>query len=277
MILTKRDLQLIEILADYGIFSTDLIIKRVFNSIDYSSVLKRLRILEKNNFIRRAGLLENKENVWAVTNKASNYHASTHFKSYWTHANLNHDLKIVKLRLLFEQIGIAKKWIPEHVIRSMIYQKYSLREAKKKLIPDGILECKINKKIESFAIELELNLKSQKRYQQIISLYQWKNDLHGILYIVPSHRILKKLQEIWSKFAVRANELKIFFLVLSELENLREHAYIYSNDRPILMKEMFPEVSHSLAHWVGSEVVLEKTLIIDSSSQFQSSFSDYQT
>lgn len=172
MILTKRDLNLIETLADYGLFSTDLIVKKIFNNIDYSTVLRRLRILETQKLIRRAGLLSNKENVWAITPKASKYHTINHFKTYWNHANLNHDLKLVKLRIFFEELGIVKRWIAEHVIRSMIYQKHSLRDAKKKLIPDGILECSLDQTVRSFVIELELNLKSEKRYQQIINHYQ---------------------------------------------------------------------------------------------------------
>lgn len=84
---------------------------------------------------------------------------------------LEHDHKLLSLRLILERLGIVKSWTAEHQIRSMIYKKYSLREAKNKLIPDGLMEATIKNYSETVAIELELNLKNKDRYQKIIYAY----------------------------------------------------------------------------------------------------------
>lgn len=48
------------------------------------------------------------------------------------------------------------KNIPEHEIRSKVYKKFGLRDAKNKLIPDGLMGVEVNEKKVSVAIELEL-------------------------------------------------------------------------------------------------------------------------
>jgi hypothetical protein len=58
---------------------------------------------------------------------------SEYFKSYWNQSTIEHDYQLIQLRLKLEELGIAKNWIPEHVIRSMVFQKYSMRDAKNKL------------------------------------------------------------------------------------------------------------------------------------------------
>lgn len=193
---TSRDQNLLSDLGNYGLLSTTVIVEKYFNNVDYSTVLRRLRILEKEGLIRRAGLLMTTENLWAIAPKGAKKMCLEYFKCYWNQASIDHDFKLIKLRMFLEELGIIKKWIAEHVIRSMIYKKYSLRDAKNKLIPDGIFETRIDNLSHSMAIELELNLKSQSRYKKILGQYQWNKDLLGVWYIVPNLAILNKLKRL---------------------------------------------------------------------------------
>ena len=276
MIFTKRDKLLLTGLSEYGMFSTSMIVKKYFNGIDSSTVLRRLRALEKNNLIRRAGLLENYENLWSVTQKGSEKVSAEDTKSFWNQAGVLHDYKLIKLRMFFEEIGIVKNWIAEHVIRSMIYKKYSLRDAKNKLIPDGIMETKINGTNKSVAIELELNLKSSERYRNIIKQYQYKNDLHAVWYIVDSNLILKKLTEYWKRYSDSFSKVEVYFSHLDEVVSLAGEARLIGINTTCLLREYFSIPVLVPAHAPAQRVVDVKSLSLqknmDSTSSYHTPF-----
>jgi DNA-binding Lrp family transcriptional regulator len=250
MYFTNRDQHLLSDLGNYGLLSTTVIVEKHFNNVDYSTVLRRLRILEKEGLIRRAGLLMTTENLWAIAPKGAKKMSLENFKCYWNQASIDHDFKLIKLRMFLEELGIIKKWIAEHVIRSMIYKKYSLRDAKNKLIPDGIIETKIDNSSQSMAIELELNLKSQSRYKKILGQYQWNKDLLGVWYIVPTLAILNKLNDYWNRTASSYTEGKIYFSLLDDLLTFKGESLLYSTNEKFRLKEFFKIPAHQTAQEV---------------------------
>lgn len=260
MYFTNRDQYLLSDLGNYGLLSTTVIVEKHFNNVDYSTVLRRLRILEKEGLIRRAGLLMTTENLWAIAPKGAKKMSIENFKCYWNQASIDHDFKLIKLRMFLEELGIIKKWIAEHVIRSMIYKKYSLRDAKNKLIPDGIFETKIDNSCHSMAIELELNLKSQSRYKKILGQYQWNKDLLGVWYIVPNLAILNKLKDYWKGTVSSYTEGKIYFSLLDDLLTFKGESILYSTNEKYQLREFFRMPAHQAAQEVVTN--LERPLQI---------------
>ena len=130
MKLTKRDNELLAGLSQYGMFSTKQIIEMYFKDVNSSTVLRRLRAIEKENYLRRVGKLESNEFLWGVTSKGGEHIGIDHFKTQWSKSMFEHDHKLLSLRLILERLGIVNSWTAEHQIRSMIYKKYSLREAR---------------------------------------------------------------------------------------------------------------------------------------------------
>jgi hypothetical protein len=258
MYFTNRDQHILSDLGNYGLLSTTIIVEKHFNKVDYSTVLRRLRILEKEGLIRRAGLLMTTENLWAIAPKGAKQMSLENFKCYWNQASIDHDFKLIKLRMFLEELGIIKKWIAEHVIRSMIYKKYSLRDAKNKLIPDGIFESKIDNSSQSMAIELEMNLKSQSRYKKILGQYQWNKDLLGVWYIVPSQAILNKLKDYWNRTTSSYTEGKIYFSLLDDLLTFKGESLLYSTNEKFLLKEFFKIPAHQTAQEVVT--IIERPL-----------------
>ncbi|MDD4972704.1 MAG: hypothetical protein PHY93_00055 [Bacteriovorax sp.] len=63
MYFTNRKQYLLSDLGNYGLLSTTVIVEKHFNNVYYSTVLRRLRILEKEGLIRRAGILMTTENL----------------------------------------------------------------------------------------------------------------------------------------------------------------------------------------------------------------------
>jgi hypothetical protein len=239
MKLTKRDSELLNGLSKYGMFSTKQIVELYFKGTDSATVLRRLRIIEAENYLRRVGKLETNEVLWGVTSKGGEHTGAENFKTHWSKSMLEHDHKLVSLRLVLEKLGVLNSWTAEHQIRSMIYKKYSLREAKNKLIPDGLMEASIKNYKESMAIELELNLKNTSKYQKIIYGYQGKDGLHAVWYIVSSQTIMNCLKNCWSKSRSSYSKLKVYFSFLEDVKNLGVEAKMFGLDSTYLIKNYF--------------------------------------
>jgi hypothetical protein len=254
MKLTTRDNELLTGLSYYGMFSTKQIIEMYFKDVNSSTVLRRLRAIEKENYLRRVGKLETNEFLWGVTAKGGEHTGIDHFKTQWSKSMLEHDHKLLSLRLILERLGIVKSWTAEHQIRSMIYKKYSLREAKNKLIPDGLIEASIKNYSETMAIELELNLKNKDRYQKIIHAYHGKEDLHAVWYIVTSQSIFNCLRDSWKKSRSSFSKLKVYFSFLEDIKNLGIEAKMFGLDSTYLIKNYFDTSMVLGAQLVAQEV-----------------------
>ncbi|MDD4976225.1 MAG: hypothetical protein PHY93_17845 [Bacteriovorax sp.] len=76
--------------------------------------------------MRRVGKLDSNEFLWGVTSKGGEHTGIDHFKTQWSKSMLEHDLKLLSLRLILEGLGIVNSWTAEHQIRSMIYKKAAI-------------------------------------------------------------------------------------------------------------------------------------------------------
>lgn len=252
--LTKRDQELLKGLGQYGMFSTKQIVELYFREINSSTVLRRLRKLEAQSFIRRVGKLETNEFLWGVTSKGGELMGQEFFKTHWSKTMLEHDHKLVELRLILENLGISKAWMPEHQIRSNIYKKYSFREAKNKLVPDGLMEATVKNYNETMAIELELNLKNKSRYQKMIYAYQGKEGLHAVWYIVSSRSILNCLKDYWSKNRSSYSKVRVYFSFLEDIKALGVNAKMIGLESTYLIKNYFDLPAQAGAQLVSTSI-----------------------
>lgn len=84
MKLTKRDIRLLKLLSGYGMLSTTQIVTNVFGAIATTTVLRRLRMLEKKRFIKRIIGLESHELLWMLTHEGGKEAGVTIPKSKWS-------------------------------------------------------------------------------------------------------------------------------------------------------------------------------------------------
>ena len=246
--LTNRDRELLKKIASVGMLSTRQIGETFFKGVVINTVLRRLRKLEARSFLKRLSGLETHELLWIIAPKGASSINADVFKSHWSKNMIEHDYKLISLRMLLERAGIAHSWIPEHEIRSMVFKKYGLRQSQKKLIPDGLMGVDANKKMESVAIELELTVKSKKRYQNIIYHYVNKNNLHAVWYIVPTSSILNSLKEIWKKHSSGLSNIKVYFSLLSDLMANPMETKLFGLDSTHLLSELWTPLSLMPAH-----------------------------
>lgn len=130
MLLTKRDLEIFKIISRCAILTTSQLSKTVFRGVATTTVLRRLRKLEKAKLIERIEGLANYEKAWTLTSKGAEAIGYVNPKRHFHRLSLGHDVKFSELRLLLEDAGIARSWIPEHEIRSAMAKKYGLRRIK---------------------------------------------------------------------------------------------------------------------------------------------------
>lgn len=256
MIKTKRDLLLLNFLADYGMLSTKQIAHLFFTDVNIRTVLRRLRILEENKLIRRSGKLEaNNEFLWLVTEKTGHDLGKKYLKLFCSKANIGHDYQLTSLRLILEKLGLVNHWISEHEIKGHIFSKYKMRDAKDKHIPDAIFDSEVAGYKVANAVELELTLKSKDRYKKIINQYLYKDDLHSVWYFVNSRSLLNILKDQFSKEYSSFSQVKIFFTLMSDLKTNGVNAKMIGLNSTSLIKNYFSNAidsAHTTAHKVST-------------------------
>lgn len=251
MKLTQRDLEIFKLMATMAILTTAQLQRTVFSDIATTTVLRRLRKLEKEKYVRRIEGLPNYEVAWALTQKGADVVGYGNPKRNFHRLSLVHDVKLANLRLTLEGHGIARSWIPEHEIRSAMARKHGLRKMKTETVPDGIMSLSYKGVMESAAVELELHYKNQDRYKQIFQSYRWKENIKAVWYFVPSKSLGKYLEKLWMKAGIRSTPWLFWSEVDDVLVNGGKATIHYFNDR-FEIRKLFD--AKSPAHPDGSGV-----------------------
>jgi hypothetical protein len=217
MQLTKRDLELFKKLSLYGMLSTGQIEKLLFDGVAVTTILRRLRLLETNRYLQRVATLPTHELLWSVTEKGAIEGEVEIPKRHWSKNLLDHDYKLLSLRLAFEGNGIARSWTPEHQIRSLVFKKHGFRGMKDRVIPDALMSAKIHGRMESVAVELELTLKNETKLKKVLRHYREADDLYAVWYIVGKRSMLNQIHKVWSHYSFLSRGAKIFYSTLDEV------------------------------------------------------------
>jgi DNA-binding MarR family transcriptional regulator len=248
MVTTERDIDLFKKLSNYSMLSTKQIKNLCFGGIAKTTVLRRLRRLEKEKYIQRLRGLESQEVLWYLLDRGADI-AEVHLsKRNWSKNLLEHDFKLIGLRLLLESQGLAHSWIPEHEIKRSIFKNNDFRSAKEKLIPDGFMGIEVNGIKQTLAIELELTLKNKDKLRKVIGRYKEK-ELHGVWYISPSKSILNSINHQWKNtWCMNKNPPMIYLSLLDDLMKNPLEAKVYGNGGDKIAKELWTPETIRPAH-----------------------------
>lgn len=199
MMMTARDRLLLLKIQSFGMLSTSQVNEIFFPEVARTTVLRRLRILEERNLLKRLLGLESQEVLWILTEKGAGHIGTLTPKRNWSKNLLDHDHRLVKLRLLMECIGVARSWKPEHEIRSIIFRQTGHRRMSEKLVPDGLMGVEVKGKMESVAVELELTIKSSARYDETFRKYSGKESISAIWFITETDGASNHIYRRWKK------------------------------------------------------------------------------
>ncbi|WP_413289248.1 replication-relaxation family protein [Bdellovibrio sp. HCB337] len=215
MILQPRDLALLESLKKYGVLSTPQIIHLYFQSITKTTALRRLRNLESEHFIRRAVPLEDGTNTWTLGFKGKHNLAIEDRLQFSNRNTIKHDVLVNSLRMKLETFGLGTNWIPEYHIKAEAFRNYRYKQAKDRVIPDGLIIEPMSGKETNVAIEVELTRKSEVRYKRIFREYKDLLQYDLIWYFVSDTKDLKKIYE-YAQDTFMFDETKLFFSITSK-------------------------------------------------------------
>lgn len=215
--LTERDLELLRSMVSMGFLGTSHIQDKFFLGAARTTVLRRLRLLENQSLVKRILGLESQENLWMVTKKGASKVRLERPKVHWNKNMLEHDYRLLKLRLSLEECGVVFSWMPEHEIRSKLFRHHGPKNFSERIVPDGLLGIQVNGKSESIALELELTLKNQTRIKRTLSRYISKGGVYGVWYVAPRLSILKSVWKIWQLCGGEKCKIKLYCSLLDEI------------------------------------------------------------
>ncbi|QDK41244.1 hypothetical protein DOM21_07190 [Bacteriovorax stolpii] len=280
MRIQERDLKLLKMTCEFGLLSTRQLRDHFFKGVAITTVLKRLRILEKEKLIKRVPGLESTELLWSIDHKGAKMIEKDNYKISWNKHVLEHDHKVSCLRLTFLNHKLYESWVPEHEMKSLLFKKYSYKQSINKLIPDGLMTIRRDGKLETWAMEVELSLKGKKRYDKIFSEYGRKENLTGIWYFIKGDNIFNFLKGLLRHKAALLNGKALMISFVEDVISNHMIAKIYNSKTANNFVDFFGLSNYQLAqvpaHSVSNFVSQKRNFQKDLSYQYHTSISEFQ-
>lgn len=137
--LQPRDVRLFEALAKYGVLSTRQIQKLIFPDIQFTTMMRRLRLLEEDHFIKRGITLTDQNLTWRLAWRGEQQAGVEIPGSFSNRNTIDHDVLINDIRMKLESFNLAKRWRPDFELKSSAFKTERYKSAKERLVPDGIM------------------------------------------------------------------------------------------------------------------------------------------
>lgn len=193
--LQPRDRNILDALARYGVLSTNQIGELFFSGVAHTTLMKRLRLLEKEKWLKRGATLNNAENTFSLGFKARALYPERESNRFTNRSTIHHDVLLSSVRLRLEQLGLAKEWAPEFEIRAKALRN-QWRSRDEIVIPDGLWIESIHGDFKAIAVELELTVKSRARYLEIFKRhFIFSANIFRYFYVVNSVREARRIAE----------------------------------------------------------------------------------
>jgi hypothetical protein len=185
---TARDLLLLKAIDRYGLVSTRQLKYLIFKAINHRTMLRRLRLLEKKRLIERHSGLPHGKLVWTLGNEGLK-RAGSRTKVTINRNSLEHDALVTSVRIALDQAGIGMTWRSSHLLRQQASEGISPEYRDFDQIPDAMFAIQTKEGIKIVALEVEIVAKSKRRYRKILELYQYKDAIDVVWYVVPAPKL----------------------------------------------------------------------------------------
>ncbi|HLE01201.1 MAG TPA: replication-relaxation family protein [Bdellovibrionota bacterium] len=270
MRMEPRDRDIFSHLDRYGVLSTRQIREIFFKGIANSTVLRRLRKLEKANLIGRVHGLEEGLCAWRLAPKGASLVGAKDTFRYSNRNAIEHEVTLSALRMSLESVELGSEWVTEMELKRRSFGQSRGRDRREQVIPDGIFIATHKDKPVVVAVELELNTKASNRYEKLFREYAGKDSIFQIWYFVPSHpvgrRILQEWEQACQKYAYGQRPRLGYSVLEDALKNPRDMSIHQNGTSPVAVGQLFKlqsvretgdslskEVAHTVAHTVSSE------------------------
>ena len=196
LVLQPRDLKLLDLLNRYNLMSTKQIQSLVFSRIADSTMLRRLRLLEKNKYICQSAILDNYSRTWQLSDRSLEVMPDANVFKIYNRNTINHDILITEVRLKLEKINLGKDWVNGFDIKARVTKDQNSFRKEHQLVPDGVMIAAMKKQHMAIAVELELTIKSKNRYLNLLENYDNNPKINFVWYIFKGISELKAFEKI---------------------------------------------------------------------------------
>lgn len=228
----KRDEALLGLMARYGILSTTQIQARFFPGVAKTTVLRRLRLLEETEFIRRVRGLPDAELAWVITKLGSVAARVEANPPKYTNQNvIRHEVKLTHARMLLERLGLGENFTPEFELKRRLAAN-DIHAVRERQVPDGLFLANCEGVTKTVALELELTTKAWPRYKKVVTEYEKKEKLDFVWYLTGDHRISRLLMPLWKKRSNLWKGPELLMSSLYELERDGASTIVFHSDGP---------------------------------------------
>ena len=234
--LKRKDLEVLYYISNQNFATTSELYNLFWKSKKTTiSHYRRLSQLKKKGFIDSLKALQSFEVGYTITLKGQDLLIAYGYKvspcvvkkdSYT--GTYEHDLLVNTIKNILLKSPLVENFIPEYQLaykllkNSKIKKKGQLRDK----IPDGLFTLFVEEKPQLVALELELSLKSKKRYENIFSKHLLTKKWDAIFYVVKDEimrdKLLDYVEEIKRKsFLLRTSKTlnEVYFSLVEEVLN----------------------------------------------------------
>ena len=226
---------LFRLLCRHNLLSTKQIQHRVFDGLELTTVMRRLRKLQAGGFLVRLGMLPCRTWVWGCSTLANELFSGFASSSRTNLHTMNHDVQLAELRFLFEELVQIEDWfdirhivhdaLPPGLKRDFCRDSYDFKKGEAALTPDALFIGRKKNVQFNCALELELSIKASNRYRKILNHYSYKRDLKTILYVVENDHIRHAIESN-ARLYIRKDEYNIYTVRRQDLFKARDNAVL---------------------------------------------------
>lgn len=218
IILQDRDHEVLRYILEQKFLSRDQIIRWLYKSKDAN---KRLWEIGLAGYIKKGPIALNSKDHFLITTLGMRALAERGVNGIRPASSIDircyfHDRTVTDIRILFEDIGLAKDWKSERVLKAEI--------GSLKKVPDGVFLSPAGKRI---AFELELVPKENSRYKKILAGYQ---NVDRVFYVVRGEALFNRLRGLMTN--------KMLISRLEDIEKYPLSAEVFWGSQKTTIKEL---------------------------------------
>lgn len=221
--ITKRDKSLLLKLSELGLMSTRQIEQLIFSGILSGTVLRRLRKLAALKLITKESGVQGGSAIWMLSPKGGKEVGITEIYGSMNRNQLEHEILMSEIGGMLDQAQVLLRWKPGFITKRDVLKRHKNRNSfQTDVIPDALFVGRgVSGTNPIFALELELNLKSKRRYQKVFETYSNKKGVQYLWYIVRHPKQGERLLQIWNEALAHSSSGPVQF-VWSDLNEIKK-------------------------------------------------------
>ena len=138
-ILTERDVKVLKLFHDFGVVSSDQVVRWLFPNVAKTTVMRRLRLLQVAGYLRKRGTLPDATSVWVIQPDGIRLLDGIPDKEFYPMNQLPHDVTLNEIRWQFHSLDVVQSWMTERKLRQKLAKESSYKTRSGWIVPDALL------------------------------------------------------------------------------------------------------------------------------------------